>query len=159
MISFSKGFNLVEILVVLVILAILASVATAYYRSSIAESHINGIFTLASDHVNRIQSFYTQKKSYPATLATVGIDSALVPSANTNITKLEWNPALPIPKLMYYVNNQNLGLDTNSPFTIAFIFGGVGDFVAATCKLCGDSKFLPYLPPECTVVSTKADCS
>jgi prepilin-type N-terminal cleavage/methylation domain-containing protein len=158
MLNQSKGFNLVEMIVVLTIIAVLTIAGFGYYRSSVAETQINGIFTIAADHVNRIQSFYMQKKSYPSLLADVGISSDLVTAANPNISKVVWNNGIP-PRILYEVDTKRIGLDSTVPFTVAFVFGSVDNFVAAGCNLCGNSKFLPYLPPECVQVSTKGDCS
>jgi type IV pilus assembly protein PilE len=74
----SRGFTLVELIIVMVVTALLAAVAMASYRAYTLQARRATAITALSDAVSRQEQFFLNNRSYTATLGAGGLN---VPAA------------------------------------------------------------------------------
>lgn len=72
----SKGFTLIELMIVMAIIAILAGVAYPSYQSYITRSNRTEGITLLNDAAARQERFFSQNNAYATTAAQLGLASA-----------------------------------------------------------------------------------
>lgn len=77
----SRGFTLIELMIVVAIIAILASIAITAYLNSIGKSQLAEAFTVADGLKNDIPNYYNQAGSCP-TLGSNGLGAATSYSGN-----------------------------------------------------------------------------
>lgn len=76
------GFTLVEIMIVIFIMALLALIALPIYSKYLDRVKSNDVVAFMASTSSKLESYYTQHFSYPATLAEIGINGALDPWGN-----------------------------------------------------------------------------
>jgi type IV pilus assembly protein PilE len=93
--NFSKGFTLVELMIVVAIVAILAAIALPSYQAYVLRSHRTSAVNAVMDLASREARYYTTNNSYTNSLITLGYaaDPTLVTDANNNYYNLSVNPA------------------------------------------------------------------
>lgn len=62
----TRGFTLIELMVVVAIIAILASIAITIYNNSIGKSELSEAFTVADGLKSEVAEYYTQTGSCPS---------------------------------------------------------------------------------------------
>lgn len=76
----SRGFTLVELIIVMVVTALLAAVAMESYRSYTLQARRASAITALSDAASRQEQFFLNNRSYTATLGAGGLNvSAATP--------------------------------------------------------------------------------
>jgi prepilin-type N-terminal cleavage/methylation domain-containing protein len=75
-----KGFTLIELLVVIAILGILAAIAIPRITTSTATANANACASNRDVMNTQIEMYYTDKGSYPASLAAITSDANYFPS-------------------------------------------------------------------------------
>ncbi|MFC5473522.1 type IV pilin protein [Paraherbaspirillum soli] len=68
----SRGFTLIELMVVVVVIAILAAVALPSYRSSVMKSRRSSAQAALLDLASREERYYTANNTYASDLPTLG---------------------------------------------------------------------------------------
>jgi type IV pilus assembly protein PilA len=77
----SRGFTLIELMIVVAIIAILASIAISVYSNSIAKSQLSEAFTVVDGLKADVSSYYTQTGNCPMP-GTDGLAAAASYSGN-----------------------------------------------------------------------------
>jgi type IV pilus assembly protein PilE len=81
----SRGFTLIELMIVLVIAAILAAVAIPSYRDSVIKGNRRAAQSAMMDIVNRQQEFFVANRTY-ATTAQIAICQNPPPEVSAHYT-------------------------------------------------------------------------
>lgn len=80
--AFSRGFSLIEMLVVMVIMSLLAAIAVPSYFSHIRNGNRASAMAFLNDCSQRMERYYTQNNDYDVALSTV----CPVPASLTSYT-------------------------------------------------------------------------
>ncbi len=70
----SKGFTLLELLVVVLIISILAAIALPQYKMAVAKAHISRLLLLIKRIENSQQIYYIQNNSFTGNFSVLDID-------------------------------------------------------------------------------------
>ena len=81
----SKGFTLIELMIVLVVVAILAAVAYPTYRESVRKGNRRAAQALMMEIVNRQHQYFIANRGYAPDAATLGF-ATLPPDVDGNYT-------------------------------------------------------------------------
>lgn len=76
------GFTLVEIMITIVVLALLTVIALPMYSKYVERAKVAAVVAFMSGTSLKLESYYSQHYTYPATLAEIGISDTLDPWGN-----------------------------------------------------------------------------
>ena len=73
--NLQQGFTLIELMIVVAIIGILAAVALPAYQDYTVRAKVTEVILAASAPKVAVSEWYQTKGSYPATVASLGVDS------------------------------------------------------------------------------------
>lgn len=84
--SRSRGFTLIEVMLVVLVVAVLAAIALPSYRNQVIKANRSGAQQFMSDVSNRQEQFLLDKRSYTNTIGSGGLNTTPASDVAVNYT-------------------------------------------------------------------------
>ena len=143
----SRGFTLIELMIVVAIIAILASLAITAYARSIGKSQLSEAFTLADGLKSDVATYYNQNGSCPIIGSASGVDLASSTTSysglyvtSTDVSNVGGSCVITAHMRSNTVSEQLRGTQ------VAFTMNSAG---GSTQWVCSSDAPVLYLPQTC----------
>lgn len=148
----SRGFTLIELMIVVAIIAILAALAIPAYRTYVIQSQISEGLSLVNSVRIAIWDYYTQHGKYPSSNSEAGIVSANSMRGNyvQQISITSSNPTSSVQVTITYGGKAAQQIQGKQLLFVGYA-NTSGDNLTWTCQSGTGSYAIPseYLPPPC----------
>jgi type IV pilus assembly protein PilA len=138
--NFSKGFTLIELMIVVAIIAILAAIALPAYQDYTIRSQVSEGAVLADGAKTSLAEFYTNRGSYPASNLSAGLAGSASIQGNYVASLNAAGGGAGVIQAKFG-NKANVKI-SGSVLTFSAYSKGGGS-IAWTCKSTMASKYLP----------------
>jgi type IV pilus assembly protein PilE len=81
----SRGFSLLELMIVVAVIAVLSAIALPSYRQYVLRSHRTDATQALQDLASREENYFFSNSAYTATLSNLGYNNATLPSADYQV--------------------------------------------------------------------------
>ncbi len=137
----SKGFTLIELMIVVAIVGILAAVAIPAYQDYTVRARVTEGLSLASSAKLAVEETYQSSNAFPATQSASGYTS---PTATTNVASVAITDATGVITITYTAAAKSVVLTMTPRVDVAT--GGL----TWTCTVTGAANN-KYVPQNCRV--------
>lgn len=141
----SKGFTLIELMIVVAIIAILAAIAVPAYQDYVIRSQVSEGAVLADGAKTAITEYYSDKGVFPTDNGQAGLSQAASISGNY-VTQLVVSDAAGSTILLTYGNQANSNI---SGSVLAFSASTLAGSVVWHCSQATTTLAAKYLPTVC----------